>query len=87
MNKKLKLREYQRIWDKKADHLFQVAVWLFENREDLYNMSIEFDYPDYAGMPKKLSKKLTGDIVDNIQFNWGDITTAEKFVDIRDMLL
>ena len=82
MNKKL--REYQRIWDKKADYLFQVAVWLFENKNNKHEY---FDYPDYAGMPKKLSKKLSSYDTDCIQENWDSILASTRFAFIRDIML
>ena len=38
-----------------------------------------FDYPDYCGMPKKLSNKLSGDLVDRIQENWDEIRSGPGF--------
>lgn len=43
----------------------EAANWLWENRKAI--KAYDFDYPDYGGMPKLLSKKLSSDFVDAIQ--------------------
>lgn len=67
--------------------------FLWKNRKDLaekYTHKNEpdyemFDYPDYAGMPKKLSRRLSGDFVDVVQSVWSDLLddnfkTKNKFI-------
>jgi hypothetical protein len=41
--------------------------WLVMHGNNGYS---DFDYPDYAGMPKSISAKLTPDEVDVIQDHW-----------------
>lgn len=57
-----------------VEKLMPLAIWLHENRVALAeeNETLEkggFDYPDYMGMPKKLSRTLSNDMVDLIQDN------------------
>lgn len=42
---------------------------------------IEFDFPDYGGLPKRLSNRLDGDFVDAIQYTWPpyDYKTKAQF--------
>lgn len=35
-----------------------------------FEVDYKFDYPDYAGLPKSISSKLTSDAVDAIQESW-----------------
>jgi len=43
--------------------------YLWEQRKQLPEV---FDYPDYAGMPPKTAKILSGDFVDVVQYFWDD---------------
>jgi len=45
----------------------QLIDHLWKNRELLFNKNFLFDYPDYAGLPKQVSQKLTSTVVDVIQ--------------------
>lgn len=46
--------------------LTKAVAWLDKNKKSLKPQDI-FDYPDYWGMPKSISNKLTGDEVDWLQ--------------------
>lgn len=49
-------------------YLFEELVWhLWEHRKDIIASDFEFNYPDYAGLPKRISNRLSGDVVDTIQ--------------------
>ena len=66
----------KKLWYKKFDHMVD---WLWKNRSHVIEkydwgkdfdkgfIEIEFDYPDYCGLPKKISYNLTGDFVDIVQ--------------------
>jgi hypothetical protein len=45
----------------------QLVDHLWKNRELLFNKNFLFDYPDYAGLPKQISQKLTTIAIDIIQ--------------------
>lgn len=49
--------------------------WLNKNKYIITKEYYEFDYPDYGGLPKKISNRLTSEAVDYIQewtydWNW-----------------
>ena len=48
------------------DFVEEVVQWLWINRKDLSKQDY-FDFPDYCGMPKHLSNKLSSQTVDRIQ--------------------
>ena len=85
----MKTKQLRKVWDAEVGSLFDVAVWLWENRAKLVARADKmaedtpyadvFDYPDYSGMPKRLWKKLTSDDVDNIQNGFDYILTAKTF--------
>lgn len=66
--------------------------FLWSNRKNLLNEynEWEFDYPNYGGLPKKISNKLSGEAVDRIQnlFQFPDrLNTKAKFrSEMRDAL-
>jgi hypothetical protein len=47
----------------------EVFEWMVKNNKTPQSHE-EFDCPEYGGMPKKLSRKLSSDFVDLIQDNW-----------------
>ena len=57
---------------KQVSLLYKVAVWFHKNRKTIWDHE-EFDYPEYATLPKKLSDQLSCDSVDWIQDRWDDI--------------
>jgi hypothetical protein len=53
--------------------LEKAALWLNANRGNLKRKFTEFDYPEYCGMPKNISHRLSTDEVDFLQSetcNW-----------------
>jgi len=49
---------------------FIKAVKIINARKKKNDLYEEFDYPDYAGLPKKISNLLNSDEVDLIQNQW-----------------
>jgi hypothetical protein len=74
----------------KIKHFNQTRDFLWDNRKKfLYGSSerCQFDFPDYAGMPRKLSNKLSVDDVDAIQQaiaslgkNWNKSSFSEELM-------
>lgn len=48
-------------------HEKEALKWLWDHRK---NRKEYFDYPDYGGLPFRLSNKLTSEFVDYIQDLW-----------------
>ncbi len=75
----------------KKEYKQQLAEYIEHNRlrhriEDdklfsEYSCPIEFDYPDYGALPRRLCSKLDGDFVDAIQNAWPptQYRTRDKF--------
>jgi len=47
--------------------MIEAAEYLWQNRKDLNTEDKVFDYPDYGGLPKRCSGRLTSGTVDWIQ--------------------
>ena len=41
-----------------------------KNNWDFYAASKEFDYPEYANLPKDISEGMSGNFVDGVQNTW-----------------
>lgn len=63
-----------------------VFIWFLENKEIIKEYR-DFEFPSYAGMPKKLSNKLSGNFVDCIQSEWDKVQEAESMKQLCDNLL
>lgn len=79
-------------FNKLVDVYFEVALWLYENRNSLKEKFEAddywiFDYPDYGGMPKKLSNQLNSALVDRIQDKFDEIYEARSFKQIVECLV
>lgn len=94
------MKKYEKEWARQTKVWFQAAVWLHQNRAKLrkekwvedsedssYDAHEFFDYPEYCGMPKRLVRKMSGDLVDRIQENWNEIRNARNFGSIAAYLL
>lgn len=61
----------------------KIVNWLKPLIDHLWENSIEdFDYPGYAGLPKKICNQLSSEIVDLIQENidgWSTSKTKKEF--------
>lgn len=64
-------------FNKEIDIYFETALWLLENKKTLKKIGY-FDYPDYGGMPYKISSKLSSMLVDIIQDNLEQILAARS---------
>jgi hypothetical protein len=56
---------------RELEFLGEVIEWLYANRKDLqdaYDIGDYFEFEDYGGMPKRLSRRLSPGLVDSIQF-------------------
>lgn len=57
------------------EDILPVVEWVYQNRKKLALAEKDteenpyFDYPDYCGMPKAISKKMTSDMCDLIKDN------------------
>lgn len=82
--KKLSRREYRHYARKKTlaiihksnqrlESLAEIAQWCAEHSKELNETECVFNWPNFAGMPKSLSNKLTSDQVDLIQSMLGGI--------------
>jgi len=82
----------QKQFEKYTNYLFDVCMWLLENRAALKerirldsigegNGNV-FDYPSYGGMPKSLSNKLGSEMVDRIQGGLEEIIKAKSMSEI-----
>lgn len=88
-------------FNKLIDVYFEVALWLYENKNSLkqklkknedeeaeeYEEYGVFDYPDYGGMPKKLSNQLSSALVDRIQDMFDGILEARTFEQVVECLV
>jgi len=79
-------------FNKLIDVYFEVALWLYENKNSLKEkLKAEeywvFDYPDYGGMPKKLSNQLSSALVDRIQDMFDGILEARTFEQVVECLV
>lgn len=74
----MRIRDKQRLQRalyKKSRHNEELVLWLFKNRKALKDVDV-FDYPSYAGMPRKLFNRLSSTDVDRIQDMWTAVVTA-----------
>lgn len=61
-----------------VEHLWGMRAQVLCKEED---QEFNFDYPDYGGLPKKISNKLSSEIVDVIQdelLSWHENNTTKK---------
>ncbi len=68
-------------YGKPSKTLKNAVSWLNKNKRRLQKNEWEFDFPDYWGMPKRISYRLSGDEVDWIQsevWEW-----VENNIDLR----
>ena len=58
--------------------LDELVDYLFNARRKLIYVDggVDFDYPDYGGLPKKISNRLSSDVVDRIQSNLEEIAQS-----------
>lgn len=61
---------------KSATPYMNAIEWLWDNRKTARTY-IEFNYPDYVGMPKTISYKLPGEALDVIQGIWPDFKNCK----------
>lgn len=64
---KIDIKDYQ--YGKITKQLRSAVTWLNRRKKQFKKYEDAFDYPDYWGMPKSISRYLTGDQVDFIQDN------------------
>lgn len=71
-------------------NLQQAVDWLWNNRKQLKKqmdeIGIDFDFPDYAGMPKRIHNKLTPRQVDLIQDFAGELLTIKTKKEFESLL-
>lgn len=48
--------------------LQEMIDYFWEQRAQIVNEDFVFDYPDYGGLPKRISNKLYSDLVDVLQY-------------------
>lgn len=61
----------EKILDKKIDNFIaqqkEMIDYIWDNRKSIIKKYDCFDYPDYCGLPKRISKNLSSDFVDYMQ--------------------
>lgn len=71
---------------KKLKYAKEVFTWMINNTKTMQQHE-EFDFPEYGGMPKKLSFKLSSETVDLIQDNWATVRQNKSMKYLVDCLL
>ena len=72
--------------NKKLNYAKEVFSWMINNTKTMKQYE-EFEYPDYAGMPLKLNRKLSSWTVDLIQDRWEIIRKNKSMKYLTDNLL
>ena len=57
----------EKVLNEIVDRLFPIRETLIEREENGWDNNILFDYPDYGGLPKRISYKLSPEAVDAMQ--------------------
>jgi len=73
------LNEERVSWEKM--HADEVIDFLWKNRKKILDEKLYpdgFEFPDYGGLPKKTSNKLSGDFVDAIQAAFYELRENDK---------
>jgi hypothetical protein len=76
--------------DEFGTDLFEIIVdVLWENRKQLQDEDFYFDYPEYGGLPDRISDRLSSHAVDIIQetYNPYDMKDVKRKATWRNMLL
>lgn len=84
MKKNLKTSRQQ--FDELMTPLFETVEWIALNKKE-FNSHDVFDYPTYGGMPHKISRQLSSEIVDRIQDNLDSIRSARSIKNIARYIL
>lgn len=76
----------RRQFEKRMEFYYEVFSWILENRKTLFQHET-FDFPEYGGMPKKLSRKLSSEMVDRIQMEWYNLDQLTSMKKLCEKLL
>jgi hypothetical protein len=71
---------------KKLKYAKEVFTWMINNTKTMQKHE-QFDYPEYGGMPHKLSSKLSSWTVDLIQDNWDTVQKNKSMKYLVDRFL
>ena len=72
--------------EKKLKFAKELFTWMIKNTSVMQKYEY-FDFPEYGGMPKILSRKLNGSTVDLIQDDWEKIKKNQNMKYLVDKLL